>query len=68
MGGTHADIPIVIGTCPTKSEEDFRNLNKRIEQYGIKVSRHIQSIPILPIHAFTPPLEKSLDPPLCSNY
>lgn len=37
MEGLHADVPKVINMSPTHTEEDFRNLNKRIECYGKKV-------------------------------
>uniref|UniRef100_K1RLI4 Uncharacterized protein n=1 Tax=Magallana gigas TaxID=29159 RepID=K1RLI4_MAGGI len=36
MEGLHADVPKVISTSPANTEEDFRNLNKRIECYGKK--------------------------------
>ncbi|XP_056014551.1 uncharacterized protein LOC125674216 isoform X3 [Ostrea edulis] len=42
MEGIHADIPKVISMCPTKTEEDFQNLNKRIEHYGKKARTCIQ--------------------------
>lgn len=42
MEGLHADIPKVISTSPTNTEEDFRNLNKRIECYGKKAKSCIQ--------------------------
>lgn len=37
MDGLHADVPKVISMSPANTEEDFRNLNKRIECYGKKV-------------------------------
>lgn len=37
MEGLHADVPKVISMSPANTEEDFRNLNKRIERYGKKV-------------------------------
>lgn len=37
MEGLHADVPKVISMSPANTEEDFRNLNKRIECYGKKV-------------------------------
>ena len=39
MEGMHADVPKVIKMCPTNTEEDLRNLNKRIESYGKKVCK-----------------------------
>ena len=39
MEGMHADVPKVIKMSPTNTEEDLRNLNKRIESYGKKVSK-----------------------------
>ncbi|XP_062603791.1 uncharacterized protein LOC134265583, partial [Saccostrea cucullata] len=42
MDGLHADIPKVMSMCPTKTEEDVRNLNKRIEGYGQKARSCVQ--------------------------
>ncbi|XP_011427109.3 uncharacterized protein [Magallana gigas] len=42
MDGLHADVPKVINMSPTHTEEDFRNLNKRIECYGKKAKSCIQ--------------------------
>ncbi|XP_061176611.1 uncharacterized protein LOC133185430 [Saccostrea echinata] len=36
MDGLHVDAPKVMSTCPTKTVEDFRNLNKRIRCYEKK--------------------------------
>uniref|UniRef100_A0A8W8JD75 DUF885 domain-containing protein n=1 Tax=Magallana gigas TaxID=29159 RepID=A0A8W8JD75_MAGGI len=42
MEGLHADVPKVISMSPANTEEDFRNLNKRIECYGKKAKSCIQ--------------------------
>nr|XP_022291917.1 uncharacterized protein LOC111103156 [Crassostrea virginica] len=42
MEGMHADVPKVIKMSLTNTEEDLRNLNKRIESYGKKAKSCLQ--------------------------